>query len=85
MKPSTNLDQQQYERMIKLAEIARQRYLDAGGNPKRSANDQYWSEEEKQEFLQLESKAEEDAFEEEGIRLWLQLREELKEDYEVYY
>ncbi len=53
VKPSTNVNQQQYERMIKLAEVARQRYLDAGGNPKRSANDQDWTEEEKQEFLQL--------------------------------
>jgi hypothetical protein len=33
----------------------------------------------------FKSKAEADAFEEEGIRLWLQLREELREDYEVYY
>jgi hypothetical protein len=53
VKPSTNVNRQQYERMIKLAEVARQRYLDAGGNPKRSANDQYWTQEEKQEFLQL--------------------------------
>ena len=39
--------------MGELAAIARQRYLEAGGDPLRSANENYLTEEERQEYLQL--------------------------------
>ncbi|HCF29280.1 MAG TPA: hypothetical protein DEV81_19240 [Cyanobacteria bacterium UBA11049] len=39
--------------MGELATIARQRYLDAGGDPRRSANEKYMTEEERQEYLEL--------------------------------
>lgn len=53
MRKPTQLEIQQYQRMIELSDIARQRYLDAGGNPRRAADEKYMTEEEKQEFFKL--------------------------------
>ena len=39
--------------MLELGRLARQRYLDAGGDPLRSANENYLTEEEQQEYLEL--------------------------------
>lgn len=48
-----HIKQLQAARMGELATIARQRYLDAGGDPRRSANEKYMTEEERQEYLEL--------------------------------
>lgn len=53
MREPTQLEKQQYQRMIELSDIVRQRYLDAGGNPRRSADEKYMTAEEKQEFFKL--------------------------------
>jgi hypothetical protein len=57
MKPLTELQKQQYERMIELSNKAHQRYLDAGGDPQRASGslhgNSYMTDEEKQEFLAL--------------------------------
>ena len=47
------LRQQKARRMTELGRLARQRYLDAGGDPLRSANENYLTEEERQEYLEL--------------------------------
>jgi len=57
MNDSLELRKQKYQRMIELSQIARQRYLDAGGDPRRSSgtlhgNDRL-TEEERQEFFTL--------------------------------
>ncbi|MCL1475178.1 hypothetical protein [Argonema antarcticum] len=57
MSNATQLPNQQYQRMIELCEIARQRYLDAGGDPKRSSGtlhgNEHLTEEERKEFFAL--------------------------------
>ncbi|CAA9307684.1 hypothetical protein AVDCRST_MAG92-5595 [uncultured Coleofasciculus sp.] len=57
MKQLTGLQQQQYQRMIELSTLARQRYLEAGGEPRRASGslhgNSYMTAEEKQEFLAL--------------------------------
>ncbi|HBL11988.1 MAG TPA: hypothetical protein DD379_11375 [Cyanobacteria bacterium UBA11162] len=57
MIDSTELRNQVYQRMIKLCQIARQRYLEAGGDPRRSSGtlhrNDYLTDEEQQEFLVL--------------------------------
>lgn len=57
MRELTELQKQQYQRMIKLSDIARQRYLDEGGDPRRRRSgrnsDDYLTEEERQEFFAL--------------------------------
>lgn len=54
MTPTEHIKLQQSSRMGELAKIARQRYLDAGGVPHRSANGNEWmTEEEKKEYLTL--------------------------------
>jgi hypothetical protein len=54
MSQTNPLQQQQSQRMGELAKIARQRYLDAGGDPQRSANGHEWlADAEKQEYLTL--------------------------------
>lgn len=52
---ATNPSKQQKSlRMGELAKIARQRYLESGGDPQRSANGHEWlTDEEKQEYLTL--------------------------------
>ncbi|AFY76109.1 hypothetical protein Ple7327_0677 [Pleurocapsa sp. PCC 7327] len=48
------IKQQQSLRIGELAKIARQRYLESGGDPHRSANGNQWlNNEEKQEYLAL--------------------------------
>jgi len=53
MREPTELEKQQYQRMIELSELARKRYIEAGGDPRRAADDQYLTQEEKKEFLAL--------------------------------
>ena len=57
MREPTELEKQQYTRFKELFELGRKRYLDAGGNPRRSAsaidNDDYLTEEEREEFFNL--------------------------------
>jgi hypothetical protein len=51
------LNKQQYQRMVELCQLSRQRYLEAGGNPKLSSgtlhHNDYLTDTEKQEFFQL--------------------------------
>lgn len=53
----TESQQQLYQRMLELSSLARQRYLAAGGDPKRSSGslhqNSFMTEAEKQEFLEL--------------------------------
>lgn len=53
----TELKQQLYQRMLELSNLARQRYLAAGGDPKRSSGslhqNSYMTPEERAEFLEL--------------------------------
>ncbi|MEH2165912.1 MAG: hypothetical protein V7K41_04385 [Nostoc sp.] len=57
MKQSNTIKQQQAQRILELFAIARQRYLDAGGNPQRTPSglkqDDYMTDEERQEALVL--------------------------------
>ncbi len=54
MTATNPIKQQQIKRMGELAEISRQRYLDAGGDPLHSTNGHEWmNEDEKQEYLML--------------------------------
>jgi hypothetical protein len=54
-----DLRKQKYERFKELFEIARQRYLDAGGDPKHSSGtlhkNDYLTDEERQELFKLGS------------------------------
>lgn len=56
MKP-TELQKQQYERIGEIGALGRQRYLDAGGDPRRCPSgrhgDDYLTDEERQEALML--------------------------------
>ena len=57
MKKPTELQQQQYERIGEIAAKGRQRYLEAGGDPKRCPSgrkeNDYLTDEERQEILEL--------------------------------
>ncbi len=57
MREPTELKKQQYQRMIELSDLARQRYLDAGGDPRRCPSgrkgDDYLTDEERLEFFEL--------------------------------
>jgi len=53
MKEATELEKQQYQKMIKLSDLARKRYLEAGGEPRCAADDKYMTDEERKEFLAL--------------------------------
>ena len=53
MKEPTEMKTQQYQRMIELSDLARQRYLDAGGDRRRAADERYMSDEEKKEYFEL--------------------------------
>ncbi|MEH2043829.1 hypothetical protein [Nostoc sp.] len=57
MTQSNTIKQQQAQRILELFAIARQRYLDAGGNPRRTPKglkgDDYMTDEERQEALVL--------------------------------
>lgn len=58
MREPTELEKKQYARLQELTTIARQRYLDAGGNPKRCPSglkgDDYLTDEERKEVRELE-------------------------------
>lgn len=60
MREPTELEKQQYERLGEIAALGRQRYLNAGGDPKRCPSgvngDDYLSQEERQELLLLARK-----------------------------
>lgn len=45
--------QEQAQRMLELFSIARQRYLESGGDPNHSANEQWLTQAEKEELLSL--------------------------------
>lgn len=68
MTKTEQIRKQQADRMGELAAIARQRYLDAGGDPLRSANEKYMSESERQEYLSLARQV----FDDEYINNYLQ-------------
>ncbi len=57
MREPTELEKQRYDRIGEIAARGRQRYLEAGGDPKRSPSgykgDDYLTDEERQEILQL--------------------------------
>ena len=53
IREPTQLEKQQYQRMIELSDLARQRYLEVGGDPQRPADEKYMTEEEKEEFFEL--------------------------------
>jgi hypothetical protein len=57
MTDSIELKKQQYQRLTEILDIARQRYLDDGGDPNRSSGslhgDDYLTDEEKQEIRHL--------------------------------
>jgi hypothetical protein len=57
MTQSNTIKQQQAQRILELFAIARQRYLDTGGNPQRIPSglkeDDYMTDEERQEALVL--------------------------------
>lgn len=53
MKDPTEVRKQKYERFKQLFVIARQRYLDAGGDPRKGADNRYFTDEEKKEFFAL--------------------------------
>lgn len=60
MREPTELEKQEYERIGEIAALGRQRYLDAGGNPRRCPSgrdgDDYLTDEERQEILTLARK-----------------------------
>lgn len=69
MTPTELIKHQQSLRMGELAEIARQRYLESGGEPHRAANGHEWlTDEEKEEYLRLARQV----FDEESIANYLQ-------------
>lgn len=57
MTQPTHLKRQQYQRLTEIFDTARQRYLDAGGDPTRSSGslygDEFLSDEEKAEIRSL--------------------------------
>ncbi|HEY9908541.1 MAG TPA: hypothetical protein V6D18_13155 [Thermosynechococcaceae cyanobacterium] len=57
IKELTESQQKLYQRLQELSKVARQRYLDAGGDPLRSSGDlhsnSHMTDAEKQEFLTL--------------------------------
>src|SRR4028119_380005 len=57
MREPTELEKQQYARLGEILALGRQRYLDAGGNPRRCPSglngDDYLTDEERQEALML--------------------------------
>lgn len=66
--------QQKARRLQQLSQLARKRYLDAGGNPLRYANEQQLNDEEQQEFQTLLSQV----FDQEYINQYLDKHQKLK-------
>ena len=57
MREPTELEKKQYARLQELTAIARQRYIEAGGDPKRCPSgrkgDDYMTDEERKESIEL--------------------------------
>jgi hypothetical protein len=57
MREPTELEKQQYKRLTELLSLARQRYLDSGGDPRHPPSgqngDDYLTDEERQEAIML--------------------------------
>ncbi|MEH2379629.1 MAG: hypothetical protein V7K27_12220 [Nostoc sp.] len=53
MKKSTALLKQKYQRLREIFALARQRYLEAGGDPRRPTDNHYLTNEEKQEAFEI--------------------------------
>lgn len=57
MREPTELEKKHYQRMIELSDLARKRYLESGGNPRRCPNgfknDDYLTKKEREEFFAL--------------------------------
>ncbi|MEH2069637.1 MAG: hypothetical protein V7K47_16000 [Nostoc sp.] len=53
MKEPTTLLKQKYQRLKEIFALARQRYLEAGGDPRRPADNCYLTNEEKQEAFEI--------------------------------
>ena len=53
IKEPTEMKTRQYQSTIELSDLARQRYLDAGGDPRRAADERYMTDEEKREYFEL--------------------------------
>lgn len=67
--------QEMVRRMQEIFAIGRQRYLDAGGDPLRSADEQYLTEAERQEFLELARQV----FDEESLNAYRQKKPNLSQ------
>lgn len=53
MKEPKELEKQQYQRLNEIFAQARQRYLEAGGDPRRAADNRYLTDLEKKEAFSL--------------------------------
>ena len=53
MKEPTLLEKQKYQRLREIFAQARMRYLEAGGDPRRPADNRYLTDEEKKEAFEL--------------------------------
>lgn len=53
MKEPTLLEKQKYQRLREIFAQARQRYLEAGGDPRHPADNRYLTDEEKKEAFEL--------------------------------
>ncbi|MEH1907048.1 MAG: hypothetical protein V7L05_32400 [Nostoc sp.] len=53
MKKPTALLKQKYQRLREIFALARQRYLEAGGDPRRPTDNRYLTNEEKQEAFEI--------------------------------
>ncbi|WP_445635667.1 hypothetical protein NSTC745_00415 [Nostoc sp. DSM 114161] len=53
MKEPTVLLKQKYQRLREIFALARQRYLEAGGDPRRPTDNRYLTNEEKQEAFEI--------------------------------
>lgn len=53
VREPNQVEKQQYERFRELFKVARQRYLESGGDPLRAADGKYLTDEEKKEFFEM--------------------------------
>lgn len=53
MREPTELEKQQYQKLTEIFALARQRYLEAGGDPRRAADNRYLTNKEKKEAFDL--------------------------------
>lgn len=68
------IKQQKARRLQELSQLARKRYLEAGGNPSHSANEQQLTEQEQQEFQTLLAQV----FDQEYITQYLDKQQKFK-------